>query len=186
MSPLARRSHKDGCTTASLQYQWCVDQQNPTLQNLINVLDLTFVQVCSPLLWNLLRIPCTKIIIIIIITLITCKLPLRVSQGTVATFYRCGGQNYNRLFPVFFRIHRTKNYYNRFIFDWVIKNCHRFSKTRCIYQTLPPLLHLTNHTELTKVTGIMWNMTSSSKPEEHNVSHCCQRMTEIRPQATGT
>ena len=101
MSPLARRSHKDGCTTASLQYQWCVEQQNPTLQNLINVLDLTFVQVCSPLLWNLLRIPCTKIIIIIIITLITCKLPLRVSQGTVATFYRCGGQNYNRLFPVF-------------------------------------------------------------------------------------
>ena len=37
----------------------------------------------------------------IIITLVTCELHLRVSQGTLATFYRCGGQSYNRLFPIF-------------------------------------------------------------------------------------
>jgi len=29
------RKHKDGCATASLQYQWYVDQQNPTLSEYV-------------------------------------------------------------------------------------------------------------------------------------------------------
>ena len=58
------RKHKDGCAIASLLYQWYVDQQNPILSEymsskLINVLDLTFIQVCNHLHWNFLRIPCT-------------------------------------------------------------------------------------------------------------------------------
>ena len=44
---------------------------------------------------------CAPKIIIIIMTLLTCKLPWRVSQGTVATFYRCGRPSYNSLFPIF-------------------------------------------------------------------------------------
>ena len=52
---------------------------------------------------------CVPKIIIIIITLITCKLPLRVSPGSVATFYRCGEQCYCHLFP-FFRTVHTKIY----------------------------------------------------------------------------
>jgi len=47
-------------------------------------------------------------IIIIIMTFFTCKLSLRVSQGTVATFYRCGGQSYNCLFPILSWLHIPK------------------------------------------------------------------------------
>jgi len=83
---------------------------------LINVLDLTFVQVFNPFTRDSVY---QVVIIIIIIVLVTRKLPLRVSQGTVATFYRCGGQSYNRLFSIF-RIVHTENYKNRLIFDWVI------------------------------------------------------------------
>ena len=79
----------------------------------INVLDLTFVQVFNPFTRDSVY---QVVIIIIIIVLVTRKLPLRVSQGTVATFYRCGGQSYNRLFSIF-RIVHTENYKNRLIFD---------------------------------------------------------------------
>jgi len=64
-----------------------------------------FIILCCEI-YSVFRVPK---IIIIIITLVTCKLPLWISQRTVATFYKCDGQSYHRLFP-FFRILHTENY----------------------------------------------------------------------------
>jgi len=70
---------------------------------LINVLDLTFVPIFNPLWRNLLRIPCTKNYYYYYYHHFGYmqQLTLRVSQGTVATFYRCGGQNRNCLGQIF-------------------------------------------------------------------------------------
>ena len=52
------------CFTAVSMMCWLLINRIPHCQNmsskLMNVLDLTFVQVCSHLHWNFLRIPCTK------------------------------------------------------------------------------------------------------------------------------
>jgi len=53
-----------------------------------------------------------------------------------ATFYRWGGQIYNLLVCNFLKIPCTKNYWNRFIFDWVLVSYSRnnrvvFSGPRC-------------------------------------------------------
>jgi len=59
----------------------------------MNVLDLTFYKFVVTCIEISLGFRVPKIIIIIIITLLTCELPLRDSQGIVATFYRCVGQS---------------------------------------------------------------------------------------------
>ena len=87
---------------------------------LINVFDSTSVQVYNPLLWNLIRILCVAKIIIIIIT-------LGYMQITFASFSRLHFTGVADTVIVayvsnFFRILHTKNYYNRFVFNWVIKN----------------------------------------------------------------
>ena len=117
------RKHKDGCTTTSLQYQWYMirwSAESHTVKMCSRSSSTFLIWLLYKFLIHLLEILYTKVvIIIIIIVLVTRKLPLRVSQGTVATFYRCGGQSYNRLFSIF-RIVHTENYKNRLIFDWVI------------------------------------------------------------------
>ena len=50
------------------------------------------------LLRSVLKIPCTKNYHYYYHFI---KIPLRVSQGTVATFYSCVGQSYHSLFPFF-------------------------------------------------------------------------------------
>jgi len=72
---------------------------------LINVLDLTLVQDYVPLLCKIYQHSVYQKLSSL---LFTSKLPLRVSQGTVVTFYRCGGQSNKRSFPIFFRILYTK------------------------------------------------------------------------------
>ena len=96
------RKHKDGwpllhCSIISIIR---IPRWQNMFTELINVLDLTFIQVYNPLLWNLLRTPWT----------LYChcyyqfgymQITFQSFQGTVSTFYRCGGQSYNLLFLIF-------------------------------------------------------------------------------------
>ena len=58
------RKHKGGAPLLECNINDTLINKTPHCPNmftkLINVLDLTFLPICSPLVWNLLRIPCTK------------------------------------------------------------------------------------------------------------------------------
>ena len=123
MSPMALdASTKTGVPLLHCSINDTLISRIPHCQNvfteLINVLDLTFGRFYNPLQW--LKFTEDFVYRRLSSLLSLCYMQNYLCEVLVATFHRCGGQSYSRLFPIFFWILHTKNYKNRIIFTGVI------------------------------------------------------------------